>query len=258
MSVSSSEFRPEHDRADSDGSQDYERTVREAVERIKSFVDKMDHGIPSESEEGDVLDDLLITEAEYLRPFLPGILEPLGYAMVRLSADEQELEKIDAKRDPSDEELRRMMEILDKPSGEDVPRCEIALLVGHLGRGAPDEAAGLLLDAVPLPDRVEDDCVARALMILGPSAYPFLARRLLVEKSKLKLYVGTLALVAAAQNTDFLETAGLGSDGEVNTFPESRRGLRHLVRKWEKWWSEAGEKYTWNPDTALLEVNREE
>jgi hypothetical protein len=67
------------------------------------------------------------------------------------------------------------------------------------------------------------------------------------------VYYGVMALVAASADTGFPIEAGLGKEDDWDrTIPRSRRGLQRLGKKWAKWWNVNEGKFTWNPDTGLL------
>ncbi|MGH9869194.1 MAG: hypothetical protein ACREAA_13660 [Candidatus Polarisedimenticolia bacterium] len=232
--------------------EDTHSAIESFIAKVAAYKDKTSRVPPGER--GPELRELISSEAKRMQCHVPDVLDDLGMMLLHRDEDESRLDELILLKHPTDAELKEMMLLLDKrEKSVKTPRCEIALLMGELGHGAEDRAVAGLLAAVPLPERVEDSCVAKALMMIGPGGYRHIVDSILKKTSPERIHVALLALLAASTDTDFPELAGLGPEERWDeTVPTSRRGARKLTRKWLEWWGDRAPYLSWNQETGLL------
>jgi hypothetical protein len=91
-------------------------------------------------------------------------------------------------------------------------------------------------------------------MMLGPGAYEVVEKRVRRDSKGLRVYIGTVSLVAQAADTSFPSEVGLGPMDEWDeTFPQSKGSQRRLASKFLKWWEENQHRYEWNSNNHILE-----
>jgi hypothetical protein len=197
---------------------------------------------------------LLESETKRMQGMMPGILEVLRDKLQYRSESDRRFDEESGSKHPADEELPKNQPQTGESTRQiQMSRCGIALLTGYLGRIAPKESVEVLLSSAPPPERSEDFCFVRALMSVGPDGYVPIRERIANETDSARLYIGVMALVAPTIKTEFPTVAGIGNEEEWDkSFPKSRRSLRKLATKWEKWWVANENRLAWNPDTALL------
>lgn len=194
-------------------------------------------------------------EAERLKPFMPGILEKLGKKLAYRSPQRKRLDKLLLKRNPTDQEVSEAMKMVSVVSSERTPLCPLALMISRLGGDTPAKSVALLLGALPLPERSDDECIIRSLVNLGPGAYPEIIDRVLTENKKDRVQSGSLAIVLQTIGTEFPGTVGIEKVDEwEDEFPTSIRGQRKLIAAFRDWWSMHATEYNWNPTARRLEA----
>jgi hypothetical protein len=198
---------------------------------------------------------LIEAEADRSKPLMPVVLKVIGGHLQYRSQNDRRLEELLKLSHPTIKEAMETQSLLKEKSKEKrIPRCGLAFLTGQLGRSSPKDAVDVLLNSVPAPERSEDMCLIRALMMMGPDAYEPILSRISSEADTDRLYVAVMALTVQASKTEFPMAAGIGRQADWDrSFPKTRRRLRALADKWKTWWSANETKYAWDPETSLLE-----